>query len=469
MRSWLDNAQAKIEALQAWRAHFVAAHRREPYVWSARARRAVPPHRAAPHRDLTPPAPHTRAPRRPPARTTRRLDKYCIDQDDIEVGLACLPLFLSGCDKLLILAGPTWLSRLWCIVEVSVWAQMQGMGRDWYTGIEVVPLSHAPARSSACLSHASCERTSRSRQSAPDSVTAPDSGTLPSATRRSSAPRASASGRQISPTLRVARFAASFVAATSSSPAFSARLSSGRRRESMRPYSSRVSPGSADDCESASGSRGVSATFGEQLEHFDVRDASTSLETDYVKLIAVVEATSMSLDGFNKAVRDGLRAATVRTDAMLAAPPPAHATLGALGKAQLPNVSQLGHTWLGAEISAWPRRMSSRGVTPTMARRLALSAPVVLTSASTGASPVPPARCVAAADTPVAQSRVWGAALPRGPRWRGEAAVTPVAPLPFDALAAPSPVASATAPPPPAVPIIALEPIDDARPVVPPR
>ena len=40
-------------------------------------------------------------------------DKACIPQDDIDRSLACLPIFLAGCNGLLIMAGPTYASRLW--------------------------------------------------------------------------------------------------------------------------------------------------------------------------------------------------------------------------------------------------------------------------------------------------------------------------------------------------------------------
>ena len=41
------------------------------------------------------------------------LDKACINQDAIEASLRGLPVFLSGCRSLVVLAGPTYTSRLW--------------------------------------------------------------------------------------------------------------------------------------------------------------------------------------------------------------------------------------------------------------------------------------------------------------------------------------------------------------------
>ena len=52
------------------------------------------------------------------------LDKACIDQTNIDQSLACLPIFLSGCQTLLIVAGPTYCSRLWCVMEIFTFLRM---------------------------------------------------------------------------------------------------------------------------------------------------------------------------------------------------------------------------------------------------------------------------------------------------------------------------------------------------------
>jgi len=54
------------------------------------------------------------------------IDKYCIDQNNIEESLACLPVFLFGTSKLLIICGNTYLERLWCLVEIMVFIEMGG-------------------------------------------------------------------------------------------------------------------------------------------------------------------------------------------------------------------------------------------------------------------------------------------------------------------------------------------------------
>ena len=48
------------------------------------------------------------------------LDKACIDQDNIDESLAALPIFLSGCKSLVAVAGPSYPTRLWCVMELCV-------------------------------------------------------------------------------------------------------------------------------------------------------------------------------------------------------------------------------------------------------------------------------------------------------------------------------------------------------------
>ena len=52
------------------------------------------------------------------------LDKACLNQRDIQASLAGLPVFISGCKQLLVLAGPTYASRLWCVIELFVFVQL---------------------------------------------------------------------------------------------------------------------------------------------------------------------------------------------------------------------------------------------------------------------------------------------------------------------------------------------------------
>merc|ERR1712226_1422987 len=85
--SWHDPMADKWLALQQWRTGFVNRHNREPVIW---------------------------------------LDKGCIDQGDVESDLRCLPIFLSGCKELLVLLGPTYLHRLWCVMEIFNFVHMGG-------------------------------------------------------------------------------------------------------------------------------------------------------------------------------------------------------------------------------------------------------------------------------------------------------------------------------------------------------
>ena len=76
------------------------------------------------------------------AANTIWLDKACIDQDDIDASLAGLPIFLSGCSKLLVLAGPSYASRLWCVMEVYTFVKMGGLSEN----MVVKPLGGAEIR-----------------------------------------------------------------------------------------------------------------------------------------------------------------------------------------------------------------------------------------------------------------------------------------------------------------------------------
>merc|ERR1712050_456668 len=64
------------------------------------------------------------------------IDKCCIDQTNIEIDLRCLPIFVSGCSTMVVLAGTTYLSRLWCIVELFTFAHM---GQD-FDRIQFIPV-----------------------------------------------------------------------------------------------------------------------------------------------------------------------------------------------------------------------------------------------------------------------------------------------------------------------------------------
>ena len=85
--SWKDHGPHKFAALSQWAEQFKEQEGRYPSIW---------------------------------------LDKACIDQQDISNDLLCLPIFLAGCDTLLIIAGRTYAQRLWCIMEVFVFLKMGG-------------------------------------------------------------------------------------------------------------------------------------------------------------------------------------------------------------------------------------------------------------------------------------------------------------------------------------------------------
>ena len=71
--SWKDDGVLKWAALTRWCEEFELAYGRTPRFW---------------------------------------LDKRCSDQSDIAADLRCLPIFLSGCNNLVIFSGESYTSRL---------------------------------------------------------------------------------------------------------------------------------------------------------------------------------------------------------------------------------------------------------------------------------------------------------------------------------------------------------------------
>ena len=64
--------------------------------------------------------------------------KFSISQSAINEGLASLPVNLAGCSQLVCLCGPTYLFRLWCLLEIHTFAFMGG---DTRSNLVVLPVS----------------------------------------------------------------------------------------------------------------------------------------------------------------------------------------------------------------------------------------------------------------------------------------------------------------------------------------
>ena len=86
--SWHDDPDSQFAAFSAWMARFQAEHDgRTPSCW---------------------------------------YDRACIDYSNTGLSIACLPCYLAGCKELVVLAGPTFMRRLWCIMELFSFVQMGG-------------------------------------------------------------------------------------------------------------------------------------------------------------------------------------------------------------------------------------------------------------------------------------------------------------------------------------------------------
>ena len=79
--SWHDDPNEKWAALHTWASAFRHANARFPLLW---------------------------------------IDKGCINQQDIAASITMLPIYLSGCKRLLVIAGPTYVSRIWCVADVAL-------------------------------------------------------------------------------------------------------------------------------------------------------------------------------------------------------------------------------------------------------------------------------------------------------------------------------------------------------------
>ena len=81
--SWRSDGAAKWVLLQAYREEFKrGSGGREPTIW---------------------------------------LDKACLSPDDLDTQLALLPVFVASCKSFVVVLMPSYLERLWCVVELFVW------------------------------------------------------------------------------------------------------------------------------------------------------------------------------------------------------------------------------------------------------------------------------------------------------------------------------------------------------------
>jgi hypothetical protein len=83
--SWHDDGATKWEALKCWCEEFKVITGRFPRLW---------------------------------------FDKVCVDQNNIEEDLQCLPIFLAGCNVMLVTSGSTYHKRLWCCAEMLIYRAM---------------------------------------------------------------------------------------------------------------------------------------------------------------------------------------------------------------------------------------------------------------------------------------------------------------------------------------------------------
>ena len=95
--AWLDCPGRRFEALARWHSTFRQVHQRRALVW---------------------------------------LDQFCIDASSVRADLACIGSFIAGCRQFVLLASPSYATRLWCVLELVTFLEMGGKISD----VLVVPL-----------------------------------------------------------------------------------------------------------------------------------------------------------------------------------------------------------------------------------------------------------------------------------------------------------------------------------------
>ena len=114
--SWHDPREAKWAALRAWAERYEAEHGALPMLW---------------------------------------LDAACVAQDNsTDRSLALLPLYIAGCQRMVVLAGSTFIERLWCVIEIFCFLRMGG-ALDRITVVPVVETDAADGSALAAASEAS--------------------------------------------------------------------------------------------------------------------------------------------------------------------------------------------------------------------------------------------------------------------------------------------------------------------------
>ena len=99
--SWSDDPHAKWAAVQEMRTTFKTANGREPLVW---------------------------------------FDKYCIDQNAIGQSVRRLPIFVVAGGSSYVLLGPSYATRLWCMLELFVFKACQRCGLFSDAELVIAPL-----------------------------------------------------------------------------------------------------------------------------------------------------------------------------------------------------------------------------------------------------------------------------------------------------------------------------------------
>lgn len=110
--AWTDDGKSKFQALKSIAEAFHVTHKRWPTFW---------------------------------------FDKVCFDQNNLNAGLKVLPINIMSCETVLVLCGPNYPSRLWCIWELFTLFAFIADDNEAIAKVQLVPLSTVTATASQSL------------------------------------------------------------------------------------------------------------------------------------------------------------------------------------------------------------------------------------------------------------------------------------------------------------------------------
>ena len=238
--AWCDPPERRLSALIRWHATFQHTHGRPALVW---------------------------------------LDQFCIDAASKQADLACIGAFIAGCRQFVLLASPSFATRLWCVLELVTFLEMGATISDVFvvpvwdptlSAPEVCPLRSwiEQKRESmpGALAHADVEMAVTSEAATPRPTPLPPTAPQPDAPH--------------------------------------AELSSGLTRPSTHEGIDEGAEAPVERMPSPDEWRAAACAALEPLTRFDVQASACHCPNDFYALLACIESAFGSHHCFNRKVRN---------------------------------------------------------------------------------------------------------------------------------------------------------------------